>query len=407
MIENGHNLPLLVLLIGLAVMAGVLVKAALSRTMIPPLVGYLCLGGLLKVLDLHLGFMSEPFAMVFEFLGKIGVIVLLFEVGLESNLVELIRQLRRASVCWIGDITVSALLGFAAARFLLGFGVIPSLVVGCALTATSVGVSVAVWRRWKALDSRQGSLLVDIAELDDISAIVLMALLFSLLPMLRQGEFAYTQIATTAGVFALKLAALCLMCYLFYRYVERRLSSFFQRICPMASFTLVVAAVGFVIASMAGLLGFSLAIGAFFAGLVFSRDPKAVRIEGAFQPIYELFVPFFFIAIGMRIEPTAMGSAVLPGLGLFAAAVVSKAVGAGGPVMALENWKSFLLIGASMAPRAEITMIVTEQALSLGEWAMPPEVYGALVLVSAATCLTAPAAVNKLLELYPPDKETA
>ncbi|MFW5836379.1 MAG: cation:proton antiporter, partial [Desulfovibrionaceae bacterium] len=311
MIESGHNLPLLVLLIGLAVMAGVLVKAALTRTLIPPLVGYLCLGGLLTVLDLHLGFMSEPFATVFEFLGKIGVIVLLFEVGLESNLVELVRQLRRASVCWVGNLALSALLGFAAARFLLGFDFIPSLVAACALTATSVGVSVAVWRRKKVLATAQGSLVVDVAELDDITAIVLMALLFTLLPMLQTGgELHLSRIAATAGVFGLKFLALCVACYLFHRHVERRLSNFFQSICPMASFTLVVAAVGFVIAALAGLLGFSLAIGAFFAGLVFSRDPEAVRIEGAFQPIYELFVPFFFIAIGMRIAPGAMGAAV-------------------------------------------------------------------------------------------------
>jgi Kef-type K+ transport system membrane component KefB len=408
MIESGHNLPLLILLIGLAVVAGVLIQAGLSRTMIPPLVGYLCLGGLFKILDMRLGFMSESFSVVFEFLGKIGVVALLFEAGLESNLSGLLRQLRRASLCWIGDIVVSAVLVFATARFLLGFEFIPSLVTACALTATSVGVSVTVWRRKKALDTRQGSLLVDVAEMDDISVIVLMALLFILLPILKAGgDLRLGQIAATAGVFGLKFLALCLACYLFNRYLERGLSAFFQRISPMTSFALVVAAVGFVIAAIAGLMGFSLAIGAFFAGLVFSRDPKAVRIEGAFQPVYELFTPFFFIAIGMRIDPSAMGAAILPGLALFLTATLSKIIGAGGPIWAMENFGSFLLIGPSMVPRAEITMIVTEHAQALGDWAMPPEAYGAVVLVAAATCLAAPAAVNKLLNLHPPDKETS
>jgi Kef-type K+ transport system membrane component KefB len=90
---------------------------------------------------------------------------------------------------------------------------------------------------------------------------------------------------------------------------------------------------------------------------MFSRDPEAVRLEGKFEAIYALFVPFFFINIGYRFDPRALGSAASLGMALFAAAVAGKFVGAGAPLLFREGVKGATILGVSMAPRAEIALL--------------------------------------------------
>jgi Kef-type K+ transport system membrane component KefB len=161
---------------------------------------------------------------------------------------------------------------------------------------------------------------------------------------------------------------------------------------------LVIVAIGFVIAALADLLGFSLAIGAFLAGLVFSRDPDAVKMESSFFPLYDFFTPFFFVGIGLALDPAVMGSAFEAGAILLGAAILGKLLADGFPVAVMSGVGSGILIGTSMVPRAEIAMVVMQRGLALGEWAVPSAAYAAMVVVSAATCILAPAAVRVLLQ---------
>lgn len=120
-----------------------------------------------------------------DFLGTVGVVFLLFGVGLKTDIRGLREVLSRAGWIWAGNVLLSGGVGFLAARYLLDATFLPSLMVAVALTATSVGVTVGVWDSRDALDSRAGNILLDVAELDDISAVVLMALLFAVLPTIR------------------------------------------------------------------------------------------------------------------------------------------------------------------------------------------------------------------------------
>jgi Kef-type K+ transport system membrane component KefB len=105
---------------------------------------------------------------------------------LESNLAGLLTQLKRASYVWLAGVAISAAVGYLAAAF-MGLALIPRLFVAIALTATSVGVSVGVWHEAGALESSTGELLVDVAEMGDISGIIFMALLFAIAPVLQSG----------------------------------------------------------------------------------------------------------------------------------------------------------------------------------------------------------------------------
>jgi Kef-type K+ transport system membrane component KefB len=168
---------------------------------------------------------------------------------------------------------------------------------------------------------------------------------------------------------------------------------------------LAVAGIGIIIAAVAGLIGFSLAIGAFFAGLVFSRDPEAVRMEASFLPVYELFSPFFFIGIGLKIDPDSFTSALGLGCILAVAAIAAKVIADGIPVSLMRGMTGGLLIGISMVPRAEIAMVIMQKGLTLGDWAVPKQVFGAMVVVSAATCILSPVAVRVMLREWPQGRE--
>ncbi|MGD8639033.1 MAG: cation:proton antiporter [Gammaproteobacteria bacterium] len=393
------------LLVGLAVIASGFIEALFSRFQVPALVGYLLLGILLNIADSYWSILTTPTRHAFTFLADIGVIALLFQVGLKSHPGALAQKLPQAVKVWIGDVGGSALFGMVVSYFVLGLALIPSLIVATALTATSVGVSVSSWQSRNALDSDSGQLLVDVAELDDISAIALMALLFVLVPTLHTGHGdLFSALSTTALVFIAKLVLFIAACYMFSRYAEQRFTEFTAKLEPAPQLMLTVVGVGFIIAAFANWLGFSLAVGALFAGLVFSRDPQAIKTSGSFQDIYAFVTPFFFINIGLHVSPGEIGAGSALGMVLLIAAVAGKFIGAGLPTLMISGVTSATLIGVSMIPRAEIAMIVMHEAQQLGKWAMPDKIYTAIVFVTIVTCIGAPLVLYRLLKLWPPPK---
>ncbi|MFO7893624.1 MAG: cation:proton antiporter [Longimicrobiales bacterium] len=395
--------PILVALFGVLVVAAMVVRAGLQPFGVPALVGYLILGLLVRLADGTWGFVPEPGHVFLETLGRIGVIVLLFRVGLESDVDTLRGQLGRAGPVWAGSVVGSGLVGFGAARWILGFALVPSLFTAVAMTATSVGVSLGVWREMDAISSETGALLVDTVELDDFSGVALVGLLFSVAPVLHAGgggELMPVLLQTSALV-VLKAGLFLGLCYVFARYAERPLTRFTGRWLGEPRRILVVVGVGFLLAALAEQLGFSFAIGAFFAGLVFSRDPEAGDLDAAFETLYELFVPFFFIWMGLSIRPE-----ILSGVGglaavLVVAAVGGKVLGTMAPAVPVSGWLAGLAVGISVVPRAEITMVVMERGTRLGDWAVPPDLFAGMFVVVLVTSAVFPLISRRLLEARP------
>lgn len=396
-----------VLLVGLLVLASLLVKAGMRRLRLPPEVAFIALGILIRGIDTFTpaALLGEGTEKVLRFLADLGVVVLMFRVGLHSNLKALTEKLGRASMVWVRDMTISGLVGFLGAYYLLNFDWIPSTVIAVALTATSVGVSVSVWQRTGNIDSDTGELLIDVAEMDDISGVVLMAMLFSVLPVLQQGgaggDVAWS-VLKTFGIFLSLFAGFVALCALFSKYFEKPLRCFFQRFEPAPDPMLTVIGIGIVLAAVAGLLHFSLAVGAFFAGLMFSRDPDSIKDERSFQVVCDLLVPFFFVGIGIHLHLTGLHQALLPGLVLIGLAAAGKYVATGLPLPPIRSWEGGALLGLSMIPRAEIAMIVMQKGLAKGPWAVPQKAYSSMVLVTLVTCSAIPPLLKWMISRYRP-----
>lgn len=127
--------------------------------------------------------------------------------GLKSDFERLLDQPPEASWIGLGNVLGSGGIAFLTAYNLIGWPLLPSLFVATALTATSVGVTVAIWEEAGQIDTREGTTLLDVAELDDLMGILLMTLLFSAAPLLRSSGDAdlLSTPATTLGGMLLKL----------------------------------------------------------------------------------------------------------------------------------------------------------------------------------------------------------
>ena len=399
-IEGETLLLFMVFLVGVTIILAIVTKATLKRLGIPSLVGYLLLGIAIGFLDDQINFLTPPIQELYAFLAELGIISLLFRVGLESNLAGLISQLPRASFILLGNLSFSGILGFFAASQLLQLDLIPSLFISIALMATSVGISVSIWQEAQALNTDDGELLIDIAEMDDLAAIAIMSLFLAMIPVLN-GEIEANIVPVflqTISPFLLKVTIFGIFCLIIFRYLERPMTRWFEQLEPAPDPMLMIAGTAFIIAALAGLMGFSVAVGAFFAGLVFCRDPDAVKFDASFATLYEFFVPFFFIHIGLQLEIDSFAMSLNLVTILLIVAVVGKVIGTGLPAIITTGRKSALLLGISMVPRAEIAMVIMERGRQLGDWAVSPQIFTSMIIVSGITCIASPLVLRPLLQ---------
>ncbi len=401
------NEPLIVLVIGVLVMATVFMKSHSQRVGVPSLVAFVLLGLCVRLVDGYRPFLSEALLEVLDVLGKIGIIALLFRIGLESDLKGLASKLRSASVVWVVNVLGSGAAGYLACAHFLGASLSASLFVGVAMTATSVGVSVGAWKEAGALSSETGELLLDVVELDDLSGVILMSILFGVANAVfgaasadgapESGCYEVGVVLQGVAVVVAKLVAFFLACYLFMRYVERPFTRYVEKTEKGPRPMLMMVGVSFVLAAVAGFLGFSVAIGGFFAGLIFSQDREAVKLETSFESLYEFFAPFFFVLIGVSIPVSSLGDALVPGLILTATAVAGKLLFSWLPAHFVTTGHSALLIAVSMVPRAEVTMIILQHGRSFGGVSITPQLFGGMVLVVLITATVTPLILRPLL----------
>ena len=151
---------------------------------------------------------------------------------------------------------------------------------------------------------------------------------------------------------------------------------------PMVSVTCK----SFIIASIAAFLGFSLALGAFFAGLAFSRDPEANKMKRPFETLYDFFSPFFFILLGFKFTMISTFDSVPVILLLLLAAIFGKLLGTYFPSYLMNiSKKGSLALGISMIARAEIAMIIIERGFTLKDSLLTSSLFSDILLVILST----------------------
>lgn len=337
-------------------------------------------------------------------LCSLAAIVLLFTVGLETDVRLLRRYTLAGTLVGLGGVVFTFLFGdlvaVAFSKMLfgapLGFFSPPCLFLGVISTATSVGISARILSEQRKLDSPEGVTILAGAVIDDVLGIILLAVVLGIVGASASpagidwghvGAVAAKAVILWLGATAVGLVA------------ARRISSLLKQLRDPYAISLLAFGLALLLAGLFEQAGLAMIVGAYVMGLSLSQTDICHLVQEKLHPLYAFLVPLFFCVMGMLIDFSALASpeAVLFALVYALVAVVTKVLGCAGPAM-LCNFNALggLRIGVGMLPRCEIALTIAGIGLARG--LVTHEVVGVSVLLMVITTLVAPPLLVALLE---------
>lgn len=332
-------------------------------------------------------------------LAQIGIILLLFEVGVETDVGRLTKAGLKSSLVAITGVVVPFTLGFVICYYFFSLPMLGSLFIGSALTATSIGITLRVLKDLGKNKSDEAQVILGAAVIDDVIGIIVLAMLY---------DFAISGVVS--GWSALQVLVCVVLFFILGPLVAKGISYVIEKweertsipgLLPTAMIALIL-----FFAWIAYSVGAPELLGGFAAGLAISRKFALPffrsgsgfnhRVEGQMKPIVHLFTPIFFVSIGLSLDLSAIewSSSFLWSFTslVFILAVIGKLLS--GVVLFQDKWKSRLMIGAAMVPRGEVGLIFASIGKSTG--VLNNDLYASLVLVMALTTLLPPLVLQKL-----------
>lgn len=361
------------------------------RAQVPAVIGELLAGVILG--PSLLGWIEPGEAI--KLMAEIGIILLLFGVGLETDVRRLVNAGYQALIVALAGFFFPLVGGFLFAREVFGLDLLVALFVGGTLTATSIGITVRVLADLGRQHFREGQIVLGAAVIDDVLGVLLLAILYEFsvgggVSLVNTGKVTLFILA----FFLLAPVAAKLMAFLIKRADH---GSRIPGLIPATIVSLVL-----IFAWAATELGAPELLGGFAAGLALSRrfflplgaalhadEPFAERIESQLKPILYLFTPIFFVFVGLSLNLRAIdwGSPFIWSfsLGMLVVALAGKMIGA---LVIKGNWAMRGIVGLAMIPRGEVGLIFAELGRVSGIF--NNEIYAGLIIVIAITTLLPP-----------------
>jgi Kef-type K+ transport system membrane component KefB len=324
---------------------------------------------------------------VINVLAEIGVIFLLFTVGLETKPQAILKVGKKASIVAVLGVIVPFVAGYLI-MFLTGRSGVEAMFLGAAMVATSVGITARVLSSMNLLDAPTARIILGAAVIDDILGLLILAVVKSI---------------STTGVNYLSLAATAGLAIGFTVLVAGLVAPFVTRIAPRIerlrigdSFFIfgLILCLGLSVA--AAYIGVAAIIGAFLAGMALAESSEENReMHRQTRGLTEFFVPFFLVNIGMQLKLEIFSdvSVIVLALVVTLVAVLTKFVGCGLGALDL-GWRRAGQIGIGMVPRGEVGIVVAQIGLTLvtfeGHRAIDDKLFGVILFMAVATTLIAP-----------------
>jgi Kef-type K+ transport system membrane component KefB len=361
---------------------------------------------------------------IISFLAELGVVILLFQAGLESN----IEGMKKTGVRAIIVAVAGAVLPFILGAFVVAPWLLPAepftthLFIGAALTATSVGIAAQLFKQYGLIKSKEAQIVLGAAVMDDVLGMVLLPVLVAMV----------TATAITAGLIA--SMALQAIVFLFGSVIlghiaAPHINKFFSLLDAGSGMKFTIAlSTCLIFAALAGFIGIAPIIGAFAAGLFLDpvhfntfrhrkthRDLEKIaaklqpadkqvlistihhyeekEVEDLIDPLARMMVPLFFITIGMAVDVTLFLNikVILIALAILAVAIVARMTAAqfAGPGTDKK------MIGVSLIPNGEVGLVYAALGLELG--VVSSEVFAIIIAVMVLSTVLAPIVLNMLL----------
>ena len=357
----------------------------------PPIIGELCAGIIIGPSLLGWVEPSDPFRL----LAEIGIILLLFEVGLETDLQRLVKAGPKSAVVALTGFVLPFILGSAASYYLFNLPPLVSLFIGGTLTATSIGITIRILSDLGRHRSYEGQIILGAAVIDDLMGVFLLAVLY---------EFAMSGAVNLAnsGKIILYVGSFFVLAPI----IAKMLSPIFKRYHDYSELPgmipIVLVSIVLLFADLAHWIGAPHLLGGFAAGIALSRrfflpfaatltvDPEFTsRIHDQMKPIIRLFTPIFFVMVGLTMDLGAIdwSSAWIWAfsIGMATLAIFAKLAA---PFLIRESVPVRIAIGMAMVPRGEVGLIFAELGRLAGVF--NATVYAGIILVIAYTTLATP-----------------
>jgi monovalent cation:proton antiporter-2 (CPA2) family protein len=312
-------------------------------------------------------------------LSTIGVILLMFIAGLETDVKEFRANAKASTYVGVGGIIAPFIGGYVSAVW-LGLGFHESLFFGMVLTATSVSITVQTLREMGQLQSREGVTILGAAVLDDVLVIILLAFLMS---FIGGGDASLSEVVLKKVLF---FGAAILLVWKVLPWCIRRMAVLKVPQAPLAAAIILCLAFSY----FAEFTGVASIIGAYLAGIAIGSTEYGHSVmEKTEQVGYSFFIPIFFVSIGFSAQFSGAGEFLWLILPLGVLAILGKIIGSGlGARLAGFHWLSSFRVGSGMVSRGEVALILAALGLESGLLERP--MFTVLIIVILITTLVAP-----------------
>jgi Kef-type K+ transport system membrane component KefB len=334
-----------------------------------------------------------------HFLAELGVVLLLFEIGLETDVREMFRVGPASlAVAVVGVLVPFALGYFYWARLAPVADSVPDMTtaaifVGATLTATSVGITARVLSDLGRMSTEEARIIIGAAVIDDVLGLVILSVV--------SGVAAGAAITVSSVAWTLTVAVgFLVFALLLGRFLMPRLFDVVVRM--RVRYVLLVFSFAFALglASVAAAAGSALIIGAFAAGIILSGTNQFDTIEHEVRPVASIFTPIFFVSVGASVNLRLLNPATPAARNLLAVAAVLTLLAIVGKVAAgwAAPWHRFrrLVVGAGMVPRGEVGLIFADIGRRSG--VLTDEVFGAVLIMVMVTTFVTPPVLKALMQ---------
>ena len=359
----------------------------------PAVLGELIAGVILGASVLGLFDPSDP---ILHALAELGVLILLFQIGLHTDLRSLAKVGPTALTVGVVGVVLPFGGGVIVSR-MLGVEMLPAIVIGAALTATSIGISARVLSDLGRLNTKEGQVVIGAAVFDDVVGLIILSIVASMVAgdhVTVGGIVRVSAVAVGFVVVAIALGSIAIPPL--FRMIER----------IRVTGVLGVLALSFALflAWLATQGGSAMIIGAFAAGLILYPTPQRREIERSVTELGFFFVPIFFVSVGASVDVASLltREALVIGAALIVVGVLGK-LGAGYAPWWFKGNRT--LIGVAMVPRGEVGLIFAQLGLAAGVLQGP--LFGALMLMVVVTTFMTPPILGALAKRGPANQQDA
>lgn len=398
------------LVLALIIVAAKLGGELLGRLGQPPVLGELLMGVLLGNLSLFGITALEPLrdSSMLRVVAEIGAILLLFEVGVESDLLQLLAVGRSSLMVATLGVLVPMILGYLVSSQLLpDASWLTHLFVGGTLTATSVGITARVLKDLGKANTKEAQIILGAGVVDDVIGLVVLAVVSGLVSAgpasAGSGGVSWASIVWIVSKAALFLTVAVVVG----RFWSQRIFVHAAKLQVPGVLLGLCLCFCFIVSAIAGFVGLAPIVGAFAAGIVLDevhyhpfRERGERKVEELLFPITTLIVPVFFVMMGFRVDLKSFGSPAVLGFAalITLVAIVGKQICGLG---VLDRGVDRLAIGVGMIPRGEVGLIFAGMGSSLmlaGQPILSPTTFSALVLMVMLTTFITPPLLKVVFE---------